>query len=136
MENYLHCMDPVYIHNLIKLRTRTHQLPVTKNRFNSNNVDVSCNLCCCGDVGDEFHYLFKCTYFNDMRTIYLPDNYHFIEHNCHELFQNNETTLTNLARFFKKIMAHFKQKSNNLAPRKVRKTRIGRMIKPPDKLDL
>ena len=136
-ESFLQKIDPTHAYNLIKFRTRTHQLPVTKNRFNEN-ADVSCNLCCTGDVGDEAHYLFKCDYFSNMRNKYLPSNFQTYtnENKYHKLFKIDEKNLTNLARFAKIIMSHFKQRFTRLAPRKIRKTRIGRLIVPPVKLDL
>ena len=119
IENYIQKIEPIHSYNLIKFRTRTHHLPVTKNRFNEN-ADVKCNLCHTGDVGDESHYLFKCKYFSNSRKKYLPSNFQMYvnQNKCHELFKIDETKLTNLARFAKIIMSHFKQKYSRLAPRK------------------
>ena len=59
--------DAKYI--IAKFRTRSHHLPVTNNRFQSNNAeDTTCPLCQNGEIGDEFHYIFKCTYFNESRN--------------------------------------------------------------------
>ena len=57
---------------------RNHQLPIAKIRFQDHAVDPSshdraarCHLCNLGDVGDEFHYLLKCTHFENERSTYL-----------------------------------------------------------------
>ena len=126
MESYLKKVDPAHAYNLIKFRTRTHHLPVTKS-----------NLCQTGEVGDEIHFLFKCEYFKDMRAKYLTNNFYMYANNKYdELFALDKNILTSLARFSKIIMSHFKQNYTRLAPRKIRKTRTGRVIITPVKLDL
>ena len=37
--------------------------------------DRICTLCNAGLIGDEFHYLLECTYFNDNRKNFLGENY-------------------------------------------------------------
>ena len=64
IEKYLMLLDDNMKYNIAKFRTRTHHLPVTKARFKeAGSVDVTCTLCNYGEVGDEFHYLFKCEFF-------------------------------------------------------------------------
>ena len=88
-------------------------------------------------MGDEIHYLFKCEYFKDMRAKYLTSNFYmYVNDRYDELFALDKNILTSLARFSKIIMSHFKQKYTRLAPRKIRKTRTGRVIVTPVKLDL
>ena len=83
-------------------------------------------------------YLFKREYFSTLRQKFLPSNFQMYtsQNKCHELFKIEEMKLTNLARFAKIIMSHFKQKYSRVEPRKLIKTRAGRTIVPPDKLDL
>ena len=136
MESYLKEVDPALAYSLIKFRTRTNHLPVTKGRFNEKAI-VSCNLCQTGEVGDEIHYLFKCQYFEDLRVKYLPNNLHvYANDKYYELFSLSRNILTGVAKFSKIIMSHFKQKYTRLAPRKIRKTRTGRVIVTPVKLNL
>ena len=33
-----------------------------------------CELCSLDKLGDEFHYMSECTYFEDFRTVYLPSD--------------------------------------------------------------
>ena len=51
---------------------RNHKLPITKARFNNteieNNPEITkCTLCDSNEVGDEYHYIFKCPHFDDQR---------------------------------------------------------------------
>ena len=34
--------------------------------------DRTCELCFLNKLGDEFHYLFECSYFEDQRRMYIP----------------------------------------------------------------
>ena len=42
---------------------------------NIDRDDRICTLCNAGLIGDEFHYLLECTYFNDARMNFLGENY-------------------------------------------------------------
>ena len=42
-----------------------------KNIARENRI---CPLCNNGEIGGEFHYLFKCQYFGNQRKIYLKKN--------------------------------------------------------------
>ena len=37
---------------LCNLRTGNHKLPISKQRYTNNEIDVKCTLCNCGDIGD------------------------------------------------------------------------------------
>ena len=55
--------------NLCKFRCRSNNLPVNNGRFiEVRQTDLKCTLCKNGDVGDEYHYLCVCSYFNAERT--------------------------------------------------------------------
>ena len=58
--------------NLCKFRCRSHNLPVNNGRFiEVTQADLKCTLCKNGDVGDEYHYLCMCSYFNAERTKFI-----------------------------------------------------------------
>ena len=58
--------------NLCKFRCRSHNLPVNNGRFiEVTQADLKCTLCKNGDVGDEYHYLCVCSYFNAERTKFI-----------------------------------------------------------------
>ena len=67
-ENNLVNMDLKTRTNLARFRCRSHNLPVCANRFKTGATDsIICPLCDTNDIGDEFHYLFKCTFFDNAR---------------------------------------------------------------------
>ena len=60
---------------LCKFRCFSNNLPIETGRFfNIDRSERYCNLCNVNKLGDEFHYLFKCTFFNNVRAKYLPRN--------------------------------------------------------------
>ena len=67
MEDYLVNLESCHKYNLIKFRTRTHHLPITKQRFHDTSADIACPFCSSNEVGDEFHYLFVCDFFKVQR---------------------------------------------------------------------
>ena len=66
LENYL-CVLPFRLSSqLCKFRTCNHHLPIEQGRFNHIPRDERlCKLCDESAIGDEFHYIFKCSYFSD-----------------------------------------------------------------------
>jgi hypothetical protein len=60
-ENYLNILNDKDILTLSKFRTTNHKLPFENGRWkNIARENRICPLCNNGEIGDEFHYLFKC----------------------------------------------------------------------------
>ena len=58
--------------NLLRFICRNHRLPVSRNRFRTvDRQELMCNKCMLDVVGDEFHYLFTCPFFDVERKRYL-----------------------------------------------------------------
>ena len=71
-EQYLSNLDSVLAHSLLKYRTSNHSLPVETGRhFNVQYNERIC-LLCKDDVGDEYHYLLKCSALDELRNKMLP----------------------------------------------------------------
>ena len=52
------------------------KLPIETGRWkNISRENKICNLCDIGDLGDEFHFLFKCSHFNISRKQYLQTKF-------------------------------------------------------------
>ncbi|MCU7800877.1 MAG: reverse transcriptase family protein [gamma proteobacterium symbiont of Lucinoma myriamae] len=110
-ENYLASLPRNSYLPLIKFRTGNHKLPVETGRW--ENIPLNerkCSLCNLNDIGDEFHYLFKCTYFSSERNELLkayfykrPNILKFSE----LLTSNNEACLKRLSKFVNIIMNKF-----------------------------
>ena len=72
-ENYLIRMPPKMRKSFIDYRLCNNRLPIEIGRW--ANIDRSlrkCNLCNSGTVGDEFHYVLECCFFDFDRKIFLP----------------------------------------------------------------
>jgi hypothetical protein len=56
------------MYNMCKFRCGSHKLPIEMGRFFSiDRSERICDLCNKEELGDEFHYLFNCTFFKDER---------------------------------------------------------------------
>ena len=61
---------------LVKFRSTNNNLPVNALRFtNTPRLERICRHCKLNEVGDEFHYLFTCPYFQEKRSELLPQYY-------------------------------------------------------------
>ena len=50
-------------------------MPIEWDRYlGTQRDDRICEFCGIHKIGDEFHYMLECTYFNDTRKVYLPRN--------------------------------------------------------------
>lgn len=112
IEKYLLILPKQLRVNLYKFRTGNHKLPVETGRWDGTHVsDRKCLLCTTNDIGDEFHYLFKCPYFQTERKT-LIKKYFIIRPNMIKFGQllntTNKTMLTNLSKFVNIILKCFK----------------------------
>ena len=109
-ENYLN-LNFFQRMSLTKFRCGSNRLPVHAHRYSLNDADKICPLCDTGDIGDEYHYIFLCKYFNRDRITFI-DSYFYIRPNTlkfKELFQTeNIETQIKLVQFVVKIMQTFK----------------------------
>ena len=110
MEKYLlHLPRKSYL-SLCKFRTSNHKLPIEVGRWEGVPLNEKKCLKCNTDIGDEFHYLFKCSHFTNERTLYLKP-YFYRRPNILKLRKlyssSNRKTLINLAKFVELIMKTF-----------------------------
>ena len=74
-EKYLAILPNQYAITLAKFRTTNNYSPVNRLRFTQTlRTDRQCTKCDLHEVGDEFHYIFICPYFVQLRQQYLPTN--------------------------------------------------------------
>ena len=67
-ENYLRILPYGHCITFIRFRTLNNNLPVQQNRYgNTPREERLCPKCSQEDIGDEFYYLFKCTFFKKER---------------------------------------------------------------------
>ena len=110
-EEFLINLDPVFRIPLVRFRCGNSKIPVVLGRYNNQSIDDRlCNVCNCGEVGDEFHYIMKCRYFhteciNLIPTFYLR-NPNVIKFDL--LFSTkNKNILLRLSKFISIILAKF-----------------------------
>ena len=108
-EEYLINLDFKYMKNLCKFRCRSRHLLVNNGRFiGVRQADLTYNLFKSSEVGDEYHYLCGCSYFNAERTKFLgngmilnPVTYK------HLLNSRNASSLKQISKFIGLIFSKF-----------------------------
>ncbi|MEW8548531.1 MAG: reverse transcriptase family protein [Candidatus Thiodiazotropha sp.] len=108
LESYITILHGSSLFNMFRFRTSNHNLPVETGRWeNIILADRKCQLCQKNDIGDEFHYLLICPYFNDERKKSI-NQYFFKRPNILKfselLNMKNETKLIKLSSFMRHIM--------------------------------
>ena len=107
-EDYLTILPYNLAIAFIQFRTLNHRLPVQTGRTkNIPRVQRICEKCNENDLGDEFHYLFKCTFFSEARKNLIPKYYHKHPNaiKFHELFNTKrKRLLVKVTLFLKEIM--------------------------------
>ena len=101
LENYLHVLNYADAVKLCRFRCRNSNIPVARNT-SDNPEDLICTICNSNEVGDEYHYLFKCKKFSEERMLYIAKYYRNYPNTqkMHELFTSkSRKTLKNLVRF-------------------------------------
>ena len=75
-QEYLLKLPKYYATVLYKFKCSNHYLPIVKGRHLKIPLDDrKCTLCNLNEIGDEFHYMFKCSFFTDQRNKYLMRYY-------------------------------------------------------------
>ena len=101
VERYFSVLPTKLAIRLARFRTTNNVLPVNTLRFTSvprnERLCTKCNI----DIGDEFHFLFNCPYFNDDRKRLLPSYFQRRPNaiKFEELFQMSRPKLLKLTHF-------------------------------------
>ena len=95
---------------LTKFRLCNHKLPIQVGRY--KNIVRSQRICdSCNVLGDEYHFLFICPIFNNVRSLYIP-KYYYLKPSTLKykqlFFSRNKSRVIKLAIFIKHIMLFFK----------------------------
>ena len=105
-ELYLDVIKDKYLcHALTKLRVSSHKLRIETGRYGRNRIERHerlCELCTSGQVEDEYHFLFECSCYRQLRLQYIPV-FFTTRPNMYKLTllfrSKNETVLLNLSKF-------------------------------------
>ena len=110
LENYLLTLPSVLKRCVLKFRCRNHRLPIESGCRALVLRDMRTCPHCKRDVGDEFHYLLACPYFNNERRQFLQRQFwkNPSTLKLESLFENTSLKFTvNLANFIKIILNSF-----------------------------
>ena len=112
LKEYLLNLPSQYKFALCKFKCASHKLPIVAGRYAGLAIDDRmCTLCDTNEIGDEYHYLYQCSYFNVDRSKYLK-KYYYINPNMHKTLQlfnvTDKKEILNLAKFTYQIIEHFK----------------------------
>ena len=109
-EKYLTSI-PFKLRNLFtKFRCRSTRLPIESGVFvGIKRDDRVCTLCESHDIGDEFHYIFTCSFFSNDRQRYIESKYRKFPSafNLNSLFNISGPRLTQLCKLTEIIMRNF-----------------------------
>ncbi len=111
IEHYFKLLDDKNVYTLCRFRTLNHKLPIEAGRWqNIERDDRKCHLCNNSELGDEYHYIFTCSFFNNDRKKFI-NNYFRNRPNIlkfHDLMNStNLTVLNNLCKFIRIINKQF-----------------------------
>ena len=75
MNDYINFLPNKQVKILTAFRTRNHRLPVKLGRWTSTPLSERICFFCNSEIGDEFHYIFKCPHFAESRKLYIRPFY-------------------------------------------------------------
>ena len=106
-ENYLIVLPPALKYSFSKFRCGNNNLPYMRARF-SGTENGRCDLCNSQDLGDEFHYVLVCKFFEVARKSFIKPYYFKYPNSLkfHDLM-SSKTNLIKLAKFIDLIMKQF-----------------------------
>ena len=65
-----------FLNYFINFRMCNNYLPVEKGRWcKQDHINRKCPLCNLNEIGDEFHYLFKCHFLQTIELLLYPIDY-------------------------------------------------------------
>lgn len=113
IEPYLFTLPSNLRNSITKFRLSNHKLPVETGRWSNIPLqERTCILCDGNNIGDEIHYILRCTYFTELRKKYIPKRYLTGDTHIHfsQLFNSqNVNILKGLSMFSKRVIEHFQQ---------------------------
>ena len=71
-EQYIINLNGSLLYTMVRFRKANHKLPIETGRW--NNIDLperKCELSTENDLGDEYHYLLRCSFFKKERRAYI-----------------------------------------------------------------
>ena len=114
LQKYLLKLPSQYRYAICKFKCANHKMPIVNGRYANIAVDDrKCTLCNLKpkEIGDEFHYLFKCPFFKEERVRYIK-RYFYNHPNMYKMTQLfNDVSykeMLKLGKFIYIIICHFR----------------------------
>jgi hypothetical protein len=118
VEKYFSILSPDLSRFMCRFRCMNHRLPIEYGRFiRLERGKRTCKLCTENALGDEFHYLFKCSFFNSERERYLSQVSTKSSNTlilCELMNTQVESTMVSIATFCKKVIQYFDAKHKKI----------------------
>ena len=112
LKGYLTTLPKKYMYSMLKFKCANIKIPIVRGWYANMPVDERvCNLCQSNEIGDEFHYLFNCNFFDDHRKRFLKAYYYRCPnmYKMEKLFELEKgKDLLNLSKFIDIVVTHFK----------------------------
>ena len=111
-EHYLDILDPFNRISFTRYRCGNSKIPVVLGRYINRPIDECiCHLCNSTDIGDEYHYIMKCKFFETDRRNLVP--LYYLRSPNTTMFEllfstENRNILNKLSKFISIILAKFK----------------------------
>ena len=118
LQKYLLTLPSQYMYAMCKFKCTNNRMPIVRGRHNGIPVDDRiCELCDLRDhynkVGDEFHYLFNCPFFQADRVKYIK-RYYYTSPNIYKMTQLfnyvSRREMLDLGKFIYIIINHFRNR--------------------------
>ena len=71
-------------------------------------------LCFLNKLGDEYHYVLECTYFDDLRKLYLPRDYVHEAYKYYEMNSSDNQLLFKISKYCKVVLKTFQEIFKNI----------------------
>ena len=101
-----------YMYALAKFGCANSKIPTIVGRYTNKPLeDRTCTMCDSDEIGDEFHYLFKCSKVKDLRTKHIKKYYYRFPSviRMYDLFnKENKKQILDLAKFICEVLQVFK----------------------------
>ena len=95
ISSYFKC----FLLTCINFRTSNKYLPIeTGSWLRIERNERKCSKCDLNEIGDQFHYIFRCNFFNDDRRKHVPMANVRYPNTCTMLFGLNRKKLVNLSK--------------------------------------
>ena len=102
-----------HMYALCKFKCANSRIPTITGRYSNKPLeDRTCTVCESNEIGDEIHYLFKCSKFHEARSKYIKNFYcrHPSGNRMFELFNSkNKKQMLDLAKFISEVLEVFKK---------------------------